>query len=65
MERRLWLHDCDVDNNYIDLGFSTANTPILIEKRVYISDIIIPLSDCEYHYFAVQGSLRHSQISLG
>ncbi len=58
-KERLWLHDCDVDRNHIDLGFSTANTPILIEKRVYDSDIIIPLSDCEYHYFAgVAGSVK-------
>ncbi|UCE14761.1 MAG: DUF2088 domain-containing protein [Candidatus Heimdallarchaeota archaeon] len=56
---RLWLHDCDEDQNHIDLGFSTANTPILIEKRIFDCDLIIPLSDCEYHYFAgVAGSVK-------
>jgi nickel-dependent lactate racemase len=56
---RIWLHDCDKDRNHINLGFSAASTPILIEKRVFDSDLIIPLSDCEYHYFAgVAGSVK-------
>ena len=56
---RLWLHDCDKDHNHVDLGYSSKETPIIIEKRVYDSDIIIPLSDCEYHYFAgVAGSVK-------
>lgn len=58
-KERLWLHNCDVDKNHIDLGISAATTPILIEKKVYDSDIIIPISDCEYHYFAgVAGSVK-------
>jgi nickel-dependent lactate racemase len=56
---RVWLHDCDDLENHVDLGFSKANSPILLDKRVFTSDLIIPLSDCEYHYFAgVAGSVK-------
>ncbi len=58
-KERLWLHDCDADNDHIDLGLSRAQTPIMVDKRVFNSDLIIPLSDSEYHYFAgVAGSVK-------
>ncbi|MHA2096515.1 MAG: lactate racemase domain-containing protein, partial [Candidatus Hodarchaeales archaeon] len=56
---RIWVHNCDEDQNHIDLGFSDMKTPILIDKRIFGSDIIIPISDSEYHYFAgVAGSVK-------
>ncbi len=56
---RILVHDCDDIANHEDLGFSRQNTPILIDKRVLSSSLIIPLSDSEYHYFAgVAGSVK-------
>ncbi len=56
---RIWVHDCDDTANHEDLGFSLQNTPILIDKRVLSSSLMIPLSDSEYHYFAgVAGSVK-------
>ena len=56
---RIWVHDCDDTANHEDLGLSSQNTPILIDKRVLSSSLIIPLSDSEYHYFAgVAGSVK-------
>ncbi len=58
-EDRIWLHDCDSEKDHIDLGVSSTQTPILLDKRVFNSDLIIPLSDSEYHYFAgVAGSVK-------
>ncbi|MFW9996046.1 MAG: lactate racemase domain-containing protein [Candidatus Odinarchaeota archaeon] len=56
---RLWVHDCDDLENHEQLGFSPSKTPILIDKRVLSSSLIIPLSDSEYHYFAgIAGSIK-------
>jgi nickel-dependent lactate racemase len=56
---RIWVHDCDDKENHINLGFSESKTPIFIDKRVFSSCIIIPLSDSEYHYFAgIAGSVK-------
>lgn len=58
-ENRIWVHDCDDIKKHENLGFSTQNTPIIIDKRVLSSSLIIPLSDSEYHYFAgVAGSVK-------
>ncbi|MHA2107755.1 MAG: lactate racemase domain-containing protein [Candidatus Hodarchaeales archaeon] len=58
-KNRLWVHDCDANSFHVDLGFSSAKTPILVDKRILESDIVIPLSDSEYHYFAgVAGSVK-------
>lgn len=58
-EGRLWIHNCDDLEKHQNLGFSSQNTPIMIDKRVLSSSLIIPLSDSEYHYFAgVAGSVK-------
>ena len=58
-ETRLYIHNCDNEDEHTELGKSTNGTPIYIDSRVYSSDIIIPLSDSEYHYFAgVAGSVK-------
>ncbi|MFX0115415.1 MAG: lactate racemase domain-containing protein [Candidatus Hodarchaeota archaeon] len=58
-EEQIWLHDCDDIENHENLGFSPNQTPILIDKRVLLCSLIIPLSDSEYHYFAgVAGSVK-------
>jgi len=58
-ETRIWVHDCDDIENHVNLGFSEFKTPIFIDKRVFSSCIIIPLSDSEYHYFAgIAGSVK-------
>ncbi|MCK4849423.1 MAG: DUF2088 domain-containing protein [Candidatus Heimdallarchaeota archaeon] len=56
---KIWVHDCDDNENHVNLGFSEFKTPIFIDKRVFSSCIIIPLSDSEYHYFAgIAGSVK-------
>jgi nickel-dependent lactate racemase len=45
-------HDCDKGNEHV--GVTTRGTPILIDKQVLDSALLIPLSDSEYHYFAGQ-----------
>ncbi|MHA2226927.1 MAG: lactate racemase domain-containing protein [Candidatus Hodarchaeales archaeon] len=58
-EDRIWIHNCDNLENHQNLGFSSQNTPIMIDKRVLSSGLIIALSDSEYHYFAgVAGSVK-------
>jgi nickel-dependent lactate racemase len=45
-------HDCDSGNEHV--GVTARGTPILIDKKVLDSCLLIPLSDSEYHYFAGQ-----------
>jgi nickel-dependent lactate racemase len=45
-------HDCDEGNEHV--GETSRGTPILIDKQVLDSCLLIPLSDSEYHYFAGQ-----------
>lgn len=45
-------HDCDSGNEHV--GVTTRGTPILIDKKVLDSCLVIPVSDSEYHYFAGQ-----------
>jgi len=45
-------HDCDSGNEHV--GVTSRGTPILIDKKVLESCLLIPLSDSEYHYFAGQ-----------
>jgi nickel-dependent lactate racemase len=45
-------HDCDKGNE--NVGMTSRGTPILIDKQVLDSALLIPLSDSEYHYFAGQ-----------
>jgi len=45
-------HDCDSGNEKV--GETSRGTPILIDKQVLESSLLIPLSDSEYHYFAGQ-----------
>jgi nickel-dependent lactate racemase len=45
-------HDCDKGNEHV--GMTSRGTPILIDKQVLDSALLIPLSDSEYHYFAGQ-----------
>jgi len=45
-------HDCDKGNEHV--GVTSRGTPILIDKQVLDSALLIPLSDSEYHYFAGQ-----------
>jgi nickel-dependent lactate racemase len=45
-------HDCDKGNEHVGVTF--RGTPILIDKQVLDSVLLIPLSDSEYHYFAGQ-----------
>jgi nickel-dependent lactate racemase len=45
-------HDCDSGNEHV--GVTSRGTPILIDKKVLDSCLLIPLSDSEYHYFAGQ-----------
>ncbi len=45
-------HDCDSGNEHV--GVTSRGTPILIDKKVLDSSLLIPLSDSEYHYFAGQ-----------
>lgn len=45
-------HDCDRGNDKV--GETSRGTPILIDKQVLESSLLIPLSDSEYHYFAGQ-----------
>jgi len=46
-------------DNLIDLGFSSNNTPITFNKDAYDACLIIPVTDSEYHYFAgVAGTVK-------
>ena len=45
-------HNCDNGNEKV--GETSRCTPILIDKQVLESSLLIPLSDSEYHYFAGQ-----------
>ncbi len=45
-------HNCDSGNE--NVGTTSRGTPILIDKQVLDSTLLIPLSDSEYHYFAGQ-----------
>jgi len=45
-------HDSDKGNERV--GVTSRGTPILIDKQVLDSALLIPLSDSEYHYFAGQ-----------
>jgi len=38
--------------NLVDLGISTSNTPITINQDAYHACLLIPVTDSEYHYFA-------------
>ena len=49
---KILTHDCDKGNEH--LGESSLGTPILMDKQVLDSCLVIPLSDSEYHYFAGQ-----------
>ncbi|TFH12646.1 DUF2088 domain-containing protein [Candidatus Bathyarchaeota archaeon] len=49
---KVLTHDCDKGNDHV--GVTSRGTPILIDKQVLDSCLLIPLSDSEYHYFAGQ-----------
>jgi nickel-dependent lactate racemase len=45
--------------NLVDLGYSSRNTPITINKDALDACLLIPVSDSEYHYFAgVAGTVK-------
>ncbi len=46
-------------DNLQDLGMSSDNTPITINKDAYDACLLIPVTDSEYHYFAgVAGTVK-------
>lgn len=46
-------------DNLQDLGISSNNTPITINKDAYNACLLIPVTDSEYHYFAgVAGTVK-------
>jgi len=46
-------------DNLADLGVSSRNTPITINKDAYDACLLIPVTDSEYHYFAgVAGTVK-------
>jgi len=46
-------------NNLQDLGKSSNNTPITVNKDAYDACLLIPVTDSEYHYFAgVAGTVK-------
>ena len=49
----------DDQTNLQDLGLSSSNTPITINKDAYNACLLIPVTDSEYHYFAgVAGTVK-------
>jgi lactate racemase len=45
--------------NLVDLGVSSSNTPITINKDAMDACLLIPVTDSEYHYFAgVAGTVK-------
>ena len=49
----------DDQNNLVDLGVSSRNTPISINQDAFNACILIPVTDSEYHYFAgVAGTVK-------
>jgi nickel-dependent lactate racemase len=50
----------DDKGNLQELGISSRNTPITINKDAYNACLLIPITDSEYHYFAgVAGTVKH------
>ncbi len=46
-------------DNLVDLGVSSSNTPITINKDAIDACLLIPVTDSEYHYFAgVAGTVK-------
>jgi nickel-dependent lactate racemase len=59
-------HDCDDQTNLVNLGVSSRNTPIYINKKYYESDIKIVVGNIEPHHFAgFSGGYKTSVIGLG
>jgi nickel-dependent lactate racemase len=56
-KNQILIHDDQ--NNLHDLGPTSNNTPITINKDAYNACLLIPVTDSEYHYFAgVAGTVK-------
>ncbi|MDP6626784.1 MAG: lactate racemase domain-containing protein, partial [Methanopyri archaeon] len=49
---RVFVHDCDRDNERI--GTTRSGTPVWLDRRLLAASLVIPLTDSEFHYFAGQ-----------
>jgi len=59
-------HDCDDQENLVNLGVSSRNTPIFVNKKYYESDIKIVVGNIEPHHFAgFSGGYKTSVVGLG
>jgi nickel-dependent lactate racemase len=59
-------HNCDDHANLVDLGVTSRNTPIFVNKKYYESDIKIVVGNIEPHHFAgFSGGYKTSVIGLG
>jgi len=59
-------HDCDDQANLVNLGVSSRNTPIYINKKYFECDIKIVVGNIEPHHFAgFSGGYKTSVVGLG
>ena len=60
------VHDCDNPNNLTFLGYSTAGTPIYINKDYYLHNIKLVVGHIEPHHFmGFSGGVKSAVIGLG
>lgn len=62
---RILVHDCDDDDNLVNLGVTKAGTPVFINRIFYESDLKIVVGDIELHHFAgYSGGVKSAAIGL-
>lgn len=62
---RILAHDCDDDDNLVNLGETKAGTPVFINRKFYESDLKIVVGDIELHHFAgYSGGVKSAAIGL-
>jgi nickel-dependent lactate racemase len=58
-------HDCDDRQNLVEIGVTTRNTPVFINKDYYESDLKIVVGNIESHHFmGFSGGYKTASIGL-
>jgi lactate racemase len=62
---RITSHDCDDQNQLVNLGHSTSGTPVSVNRRFYESDLRIVTGNIEPHHFmGFSGGVKSAAIGL-
>ena len=58
-------HDCDDRQNLLKIGVTTRNTPVLVNKSYYKSDLKIVVGNIESHHFmGFSGGFKTASVGL-